>query len=201
MSTLDDEFAVLNRDIGDCRRCDGMNRAGITGSAPGCGDRAAPVVIVGQSLCHRCMLTGIPFTGGSERFIKAALHAAGGRVKKDVFITNVVHCHPHRKPRDNRPSRTEEIANCREYLYRELDFVAPRLVIGLGRDERAHDVFRAKYPDVMPLEWRPGEAPMAPAGDPAVVFFPHPAWVAFQPAPVREEWVADLATVIGWGFG
>lgn len=200
MTTRDEQFATLNRAIADCRRCDGMNlEANQTSSAPGCGDRAAPVAIVGQSLCHRCMETGIPFTGGSERFVLAAL-AAAEKIKNNVFITNVVHCHPHSQPRDNRPSRDEEIRNCREYLWGELDLVAPRLVIGFGRDERAHNVFREKYPRVAPLEWWPGNLPLAPAGHPAVVFFPHPAWVAMQPALVRAEWVADLAAVIEWGF-
>lgn len=74
-------------------------------------------------------------------------------------------------------------------------------MVGLGRDKRAHAVFREKYPNVVPLEWWPGDPPLAPAGDPAVVFFPHPSWVAFQSAVVRDEWVADLAAVIGCGFG
>lgn len=50
-----------------------------------------------------------------------------------MFTTNVVHCHPPK----NRPSLPHEIDNCRPYLSREIDIVAPRLIISLGRDARA----------------------------------------------------------------
>jgi DNA polymerase len=190
------EWAALNADIHDCIRCrPELNIQDETESAPGYGSKSSRVVVVGQSLCKLCMKHHEPFRGGSERFIKAALNLVG-RVKEDVFTTNVVHCHPP----GNRPSRTKEIEHCSEYLYRELDLVGPRLVIGLGRDERAHVVLRAKYPDVVPLEWWPGDPPLSPTGNPALVFFPHPSWVKFQPTAVRDEWVADLAAVIEWGF-
>jgi DNA polymerase len=190
------ESAALSAAIHDCRRCrPGLNIPGETESAPGYGSKSSPVMVVGQSLCELCMKHHEPFRGGSERFIMAALDRIGRR-KQQLFVTNVVHCHP---PND-RPSKSLEITNCSEYLHRELDLLGPRLVIGLGRDERAHAVLRAKYPDVVPLEWWPRDPPLAPTGDPALVFFPHPSWVKFQPAPVRDEWVADLAAVIEWGF-
>ena len=105
-----------------------------------------------------------PFRGGCERFITTALKVHG-RSKKDLFVTNIVHCHPP----NNRASRNSEIENCRRYLHRELDLVRPRLAIGLGRDERAHAVLMAEYPDTTPLEWwadHVGSSPAAtrPAG-------------------------------------
>jgi uracil-DNA glycosylase len=45
-----------------CRRCEGMNIPGETQAAPGYGCQRSPVVIVGQSLCRKCMETQIPFT-------------------------------------------------------------------------------------------------------------------------------------------
>src|SRR4051794_8589539 len=94
--------------ISTCRQCPEMNGPGVTASAPGYGSAHAPVAIVGQSLCRKCMASGIPFTGGSGGYIDDALERAD-RKKDELFITNVVHCHP---PGD-RPSHGHEIENCR----------------------------------------------------------------------------------------
>ena len=196
-SRITRDWAALNDAIRDCERCrPELNIEGQTQSAPGYGNKSSPVALVGQSLCGPCMEPQEPFYGGCERFITAALEVHG-RSKGDLFVTNIVHCHPP----NNRASRTSEIENCRKYLHRELDLVAPRLVIGLGRDERAHRVLRERYPDAKPLEWWPAGPPLSPEGsDTALMFFPHPSWVKFQPEPVRSEWVTDLAAAIDWGF-
>lgn len=70
-----------------------MNEPGRTESAPGYGSLVSAVVLVGQSLCKKCMESRIPFTGGSGRYIDQALDLAG-REKSEVFTTNLVHCHP-----------------------------------------------------------------------------------------------------------
>ena len=88
--------------IEQCRKCDGMNEPGITEAAPGFGSIRSPVVIVGQSLCEKCMGTKVPFTGGSGRLIDASLRIAG-LDKPDIFITNVVHCHPPPKTKKSDP--------------------------------------------------------------------------------------------------
>lgn len=94
--TTDTERRQLKRiaeRISTCRQCPGMNVPGVTASAPGYGSPDAPVAIVGQSLCRKCMESGIPFTGGSGRYIDRALELADLK-KSDLFISNVVHCHP-----------------------------------------------------------------------------------------------------------
>jgi uracil-DNA glycosylase len=92
------------------------------------------------------MESRIPFTGGSGRVLDRSL-AIAGIAKHEVFITNVVHCHPP----DDRPSRPHEIENCRPYLHRELEIVQPRLVIGLGRD--AEDALKSAYREARVLRW------------------------------------------------
>ena len=161
---------TLAAQVRGCTACEGMNIPAVTQSAPGYGSVHSPVAIVGQSLCGPCMATQIPFTGGSGRFLDRSL-AAAGLAKEDVFITNVVHCHPP----GNRPSQPHEIANCRPYLHRELAIVAPRLVIGLGRD--AHAALQIAYPDAPVLPWPFKRARRAPALDEstALLFAPHPS--------------------------
>lgn len=128
------QMKELRAQIKACEKCEGMNIHGVTQAAPGWGSVDSPVVLVGQSLCHDCMESQIPFTGGSGRLIWASIKRAGIDKPDDVFITNVVHCHPHSEPVDNRASKRHEIDNCTPYLVRELDIVKPELVIGLGND-------------------------------------------------------------------
>lgn len=78
------------------------------------------------------MESRIPFTGGSGIYIDRALELAD-RKKPELFITNVVHCHPE----DDRKSRPYDIDNCLPFLHEELDVVLPRLIIGLGDDAEA----------------------------------------------------------------
>jgi DNA polymerase len=101
--------------IGKCRQCPGMNEPGVTVSAAGFGSPISPVAIVGQSLCRKCMESGIPFTGGSSGYIDDALELAR-RKKRDLFITNVVHCHPPKTgPRISTRSTTVGTSSMRSW--------------------------------------------------------------------------------------
>ncbi len=186
--TLDDE-------IKSCRRCEGLNIAGVTASAPGYGCLTSPVALVGQSLCEKCMDTQIPFTGGSGELIDKGIKLAGLK-KKQVFISNAVHCHPPK----NRASHQHEIVNCSTFLHRELEIVRPRLVITLGRD--AERVLRFFYPRARASE-PPFEPPRGrlPKGVPYIVNAKHPSWIQRQHnAELEEEYVSNLAAAIRWSF-
>ena len=184
---------LIARRISTCRQCPGMNRPGVTESAPGRGSAHAPVAIVGQSLCRKCMESGIPFTGGSGIYIDRALELAD-RKKPELFITNVVHCHPE----DDRKSRPYEIENCLHFLHAELDVVSPRLIIGLGED--AEKVLAERYPDVRRLPW-PFVKPRTPRLAATYLLFPeHPGSLRFKKTADRGYYAPSLARAIRWGF-
>ncbi|MGV0676762.1 uracil-DNA glycosylase family protein [Mycolicibacterium fortuitum] len=179
--------------ISACRACPGMNEPGVTASACGFGSAHAAVAIVGQSLCRKCMASGVPFTGGSGRYIDDALEIAS-REKHELFITNVVHCHP---PGD-RPSERHEIDNCRHFLHEELDVVAPRLIIGLGED--AEKVLTTRYPESRQLAW-PFAKPRTVKPDVTYLLFPeHPGSLRFKKTADRAYYSPSLADAIVWGF-
>ncbi len=174
-----------------------MNVPGETASAPGFGSVHSPVMIVGQSLCGPCMAAQEPFYRGSGKLIDEALAAIVGIDKNDVFTTNVVHCHPP----SNRKSLSEWIKNCTPYLHRELDIVAPRLVIALGRD--AAVVLQARYRDTEPLSWE--RQRLYSKGCPDLWLAPHPShimkpWVQERNPGIRDRYVASLTHAIRWGF-
>ncbi|RIS51930.1 uracil-DNA glycosylase [Mycobacteroides abscessus] len=187
------QLKLIAERISTCRQCPDMNVPGVTASAPGYGSAHAPVAIVGQSLCRKCMESGIPFTGGSGRYIDRALELADLK-KSDLFISNVVHCHPE----NDRKSDRHEIENCRHFLHEELDIVSPRLIIGLGED--AEKVLTERYPDAPQVSW-PFVRPRAPRPAATYLLFPeHPGSLRFKKTADRAYYSPSLARAIAWGF-
>jgi uracil-DNA glycosylase family 4 len=109
---------------------------------PGFGDPRAKLLIVGLAPgAHGANRTGRMFTGDrSGEFLYRALHETGfasqpGAVSREdgLVLTGAYIGAPGRcAPPDNKPSR-EELANCREYLEREIDLLKEvRVVVALG---------------------------------------------------------------------
>jgi len=186
------ELAIIAKQVRACHRCPGLNVPGVTQAAPGYGDPQAPVFIIGQSLCYQCMETQIPFTGGSGFLLDKAFQLAGVQ-KKQIFITNVIHCHPP----SNRPSQLSEIGNCSEYLLRELEIVQPRLVISLGKDAKEW-LCRWKP---SPLSLWNAELPVVPTDQPTFLLVPHPAYIMRQMHEQKQNlYIQHLANAIKWAF-
>jgi uracil-DNA glycosylase len=111
---------------------------------PGFGDSNARIVLLGLAPgAHGSNRTGRMFTGdGSGITLIGALHRAGladraapvdrhdGLALNSVFMTSVARC----APPGNKPT-PQELLNCRPFLLRELNLLAPTLnvVIALGR--------------------------------------------------------------------
>lgn len=186
-------MADIRTRIATCHDCAGMNLPKKTESAPGYGSIESPVVIVGQSLCRKCMDSKVPFTGGSGKYIDQALQRAG-RMKSELFITNVVHCHP---PGD-RPSKPHEIDNCRHYLHDELNVVQPILAIGLGEDAQAE--LTAFYPEARELPW-PFVKPRDFSRGTTYLLFPeHPGSLRWKSTEDRAYYAPSLGSAIEWSF-
>lgn len=122
---------------------------------PGFGDARARIVLVGLAPgAHGSNRTGRMFTGdGSGRFLYAALHRAGlanqseatarddGLTLDGIWITATARC----VPPANKPTPAE-LANCRDWLVRDLDALAEaRVYLALGRI--AHDGLLKLYRD------------------------------------------------------
>lgn len=122
---------ALDRKIANCERCKGLNIRGITESAPGFGNLNSNIFFLGQSLCTACQFTQMPFTKASGYLVDAALMLSD-LDRYDVFITNVVHCHPQK----NRTSLKKEKNNCFPFLQQELKIVRPKLLVAMGTDAK-----------------------------------------------------------------
>lgn len=157
-----DSWRKLNAQIVACARCPRLrahcrkiaqerkrahlNEAYWGRPVVGFGDSDARVWILGLAPgAHGANRTGRMFTGDSSgRWLYRALHRAGfanqptsdhrqdGLKLTNAFISAVCHC----APPDNKPT-PREIANCAEYLRRELALLSRngdlRVVVALGR--------------------------------------------------------------------
>ena len=99
-----------------------------TNAVPGEGSRNADVVFIGEGPGFYEDRDGRPFVGPAGQFLDQLLVSIGlGR--QDVYITNMVKC----RPPDNRDPLPGEVNACRPYLDRQLEMIAPKVVVTLGR--------------------------------------------------------------------
>lgn len=94
----------------------------------GAGNPDANIVLIGEAPGKKEDELGQPFVGASGRFLNEML-AAAGLERQDVYITNIVKY----RPPDNRDPTREEKAEFWPYLLRQLEIIAPRVIITLGR--------------------------------------------------------------------
>jgi len=118
--------------VTDCRRCEALceSRSRIVN---GVGPADADLLFVGEAPGAQEDAEGEPFVGRSGSVLDDALRDQG-LARADVRITNCVRC----RPPDNRDPTGEELANCREYLEREIALVDPALIVTLGKVPGEH---------------------------------------------------------------
>jgi uracil-DNA glycosylase len=99
-----------------------------TNLVPGEGNPDADVVFVGEAPGASEDKQGRPFVGGAGRLLDTLL-AEAGLERADVFITNVVKARPPK----NRDPKADEVEHHLPWLVSQLDIIAPRIVVPLGR--------------------------------------------------------------------
>ncbi len=115
-----------------CERCSALCESRsqiVNGDGPG----DAELLFVGEGPGEREDNEGEPFVGRSGTVLDDALRDSG-LTRADIRITNCVRC----RPPDNRDPHTDELANCREFLEREITTVNPELVVTLGKVPTEH---------------------------------------------------------------
>ncbi len=119
-------LAAVRRGIFQCRKC--RLGAGRRHAVPGEGPLGARVMFVGEAPGAREDASGRPFCGRAGEYLDRMLALA--ELPRDrVFITGSVKC----RPPGNREPRRDELATCRgAWLERQLELVAPGLVVTLG---------------------------------------------------------------------
>ena len=99
-----------------------------TNLVPGEGSATARVVLVGEAPGAKEDESGQPFVGGAGKLLDRLLEEAGLE-RSDVFITNVVKA----RPPGNRDPKADEVAHHLPWLEAQLEVIAPKLIVPLGR--------------------------------------------------------------------
>ena len=175
----------LNSNITSCHLCEGLNSVELgTLNAPGYGDINSKIVFIGQSLCGKpCIESQIPFTGGSGKLLDQAMNNAGVN-KKEIYITNVVKCHPP----NNRKSEENEIINCTPYLKQELEWISPEHIICLGKD--AWGFFNKAISS-------PCQKKVKMNGSVTTIHFVyHPSFIKRKPKEQQEIYIDSISEII-----
>jgi DNA polymerase len=139
--TPDQILNKVHEEIQNCTKC-GLHfsrKHGVSGVGPANAD----VMFIGEGPGFHENETGIPFVGGSGRFLDELLDRIG-MVRDDVFIGNVVKC----RPPGNRDPLVDELIACEPYLDRQIAAINPKVIITLGRFSMAKFIPNAKISEV-----------------------------------------------------
>jgi uracil-DNA glycosylase family 4 len=93
----------------------------------GAGNADADLMFVGEAPGASEDEQGLPFVGAAGKLLEKLLGEIG-MARADVFIANTLKC----RPPGNRDPQPAEIENCREYLYRQVELIQPRVICTLG---------------------------------------------------------------------
>lgn len=93
----------------------------------GTGNLNAELAVIGEAPGNNEDRKGKPFVGRSGQLLMDVLNSLGF-YRQDLFISNVVHCHPE----NNKTPTTKQINACVHYLQKELDVVKPKVILTLG---------------------------------------------------------------------
>lgn len=122
-----DQLAAIAKEIHVCEKC-GLSQ-GRTHAVPGDGPITAEIMFIGEGPGFYEDRQGLPFVGQSGKLLEELL-ALIGLNRQQVFITNVVKC----RPPENRDPLPIEIDTCtKNYLYRQIDLINPKVIVTLGR--------------------------------------------------------------------
>ena len=119
-------LAAMDADeVSGCTKC-GLCQ-GRTKTVFGEGDPDADLVFVGEAPGHDEDLSGRPFVGRAGELLTKMI-AAMGLSRDEVFICNTVKC----RPPNNRNPMPDETSACWPYLIRQLQIIAPKVVVTMG---------------------------------------------------------------------
>ncbi|HEX5656022.1 MAG TPA: uracil-DNA glycosylase [Polyangiales bacterium] len=119
-------LAQLEAEVRTCTSCELAKARTQTVFARGNPD--SPVVFVGEGPGQEEDRLGSPFVGPAGQLLDKMITAMGF-ARDDVYICNVVKC----RPPGNRTPLPQEAGACAPYLLGQLDAIAPRVIVALGR--------------------------------------------------------------------
>lgn len=175
-------LAAVRQVIGDCQRCKLCRHR--TQIVFGVGNPQAALMFVGEGPGRDEDLQGEPFVGRAGQLLTEIITKGMKMRREDVYIANVVKC----RPPENRNPEPDEIAQCLPFLERQIELVAPKVLVALGKIA-AQALLRTTTPiSCLRGQWHSYRGiPLMPTL--------HPAYLLRNPADKRLAW-EDLKQVM-----
>lgn len=170
------DWAGLQTQVETCQRC--PLYAGRTCAVFGAGRRDAEWMVVGEAPGSEEDKRGEPFVGAAGQLLTAML-AAIDLPREDVFITNILKC----RPPENRDPKPNEVAQCLPYLWRQIEWVQPKIILAFGRIA-AQNLLGVEQP----LSRLRGQLHRVGQAQVPVIVTYHPAYLLRVPADKRKAW-------------
>jgi len=139
--TPEEILQQIHEEVQVCTRC-GLyfsRKHGVSGAGPA----NASIMLIGEGPGFHENETGIPFVGGSGKFLDELLEGIGLK-REEIFVGNVVKC----RPPGNRDPQAAELAACDPYLERQIAAINPKVIVTLGRFSMAKFLPNAKISEV-----------------------------------------------------
>jgi DNA polymerase len=121
----DSSLDAIREDLGECIRC--RLHETRTNIVFGEGNPQARLVFVGEGPGADEDASGRPFVGRAGQLLNKIIESIGFR-RDQVYICNVVKCRP---PGNRNPER-DEADTCEPFLFRQLTFIQPQVIVALG---------------------------------------------------------------------
>jgi len=176
------DLEMLRDFIGACTRCKLAPLR--TNLVFGVGNPHAELMFVGEAPGADEDLQGEPFVGRAGQLLTDIIERGMGISRSDVYICNVIKC----RPPENRNPEPDEVSTCEPFLFRQIDLVRPKAIVGLGtfavqallKVKTPISKLRGKWHEVRGIKMMP-------------TF--HPAYLLRNPADKRLVW-ADIKEVM-----
>jgi len=122
----EEQMLSLKKETMSCQRCPlAKERKNVVF---GSGSIYARLMFIGEAPGYDEDIQGAPFVGKAGMLLTKIIEAMGLR-REDVYICNVLKC----RPSQNRNPLPEEIALCIDHLYRQIEYIRPEVICGLGK--------------------------------------------------------------------
>ncbi len=117
----------LSKGVAACEAC--RLASGRKKTVFGMGSQAPSVLIVGEGPGAEEDSSGLPFVGPAGKLLDRMLGSIGLFREDNAYIANVVKC----RPPGNRDPAPDEVEACLSWLEAQVDLLAPRAILCLGR--------------------------------------------------------------------
>jgi uracil-DNA glycosylase family 4 len=119
------ELRKLHQSIRNCRLCP-LHKTRLN-AVPGEGPFDAKLLFIGEAPGAREDESGRPFVGRSGELLTQMIESIG-LSRNSVFITSILKS----RPPNNRAPTQSEIAACRPYVEKQIELIAPQIIVLLG---------------------------------------------------------------------